>query len=293
MNDSRFTTVSLAESDHYYKYWDVTPQRSIDYTLANLWGWQEFYRLEWQFDADLCWIRQNDSKPVFWAPIGDWNKVDWLAIINALSGSTFIRVPEELLKIWRKVAEDRMSFEDSRGQWEYLYLQRELAELPGNRFHKKKNHLNSFIKTYGPPDYRIVEPDMIDAVLAVQDDWCQWHECDESASLQAENDAIKRVLTHWKTFRDLVAGSLYVDGKMIAFSVGEKLDERNLGVQYEKGLNGYKGVYQAMNTEFAKNAGKGYEWLNRAQDLDEEGLRQAKTSYMPAGYLRKYKVCFK
>ena len=80
---------------------------------------------------------------------------------------------------------------------------------------------------------------------------------------------------------------------MVAFAVGERLDDKNLGVQYEKGLNGYKGIYQAMNCEFARHAGQGYEWINRAQDLDEEGLRQAKMTYLPASYLRKYKVVFK
>ena len=33
--------------------------------------------------------------------------------------------------------------------------------------------------------------------------------------------------------------------------------------------------------------------LNRAQDLDEEGLRQAKMTYLPTDFLRKYQVSFK
>ena len=37
----------------------------------------------------------------------------------------------------------------------------------------------------------------------------------------------------------------------------------------------------------------GLELLNRAQDLDEEGLRQAKMTYLPTDFLRKYQVSFK
>ena len=122
---------------------------------------------------------------------------------------------------------------------------------------------------------------MVEDVLAVQDDWCQWHECEDSPSLQAENDAINRVLSHWDRFSGLNGGSLYVDDRMIAFSVGEKLDELSLGVHYEKGLNGFRGVYQTINCEFARHAGAGFTYINRAQDLDEEGLRQAKMTYMP------------
>lgn len=291
--DSRFYPVTLKESDQYYQMWQVTPKHSLDYTLANLWGWQKFYGLEWQFTENLCWIRQTKPIQTWWAPLGDWQKVDWQKVFTTCAPDKpchFIRVPEELLLIWQDQITNQMEIEEERGQWEYLYLQEELANLPGNRFHKKRNHFNSYIKTYGEPNYHDISDKMVEDVLKVQDDWCQWHECDDSPSLRAENDAINHVLTHWDNFRNMVGGSLYVDGKMIAFSVGEKLDSETLGVHFEKGLNGFKGVYQAMNCEFARHAGAGLKWINRAQDLDEEGLRQAKMTYLPAGYLKKYKV---
>lgn len=50
---------------------------------------------------------------------------------------------------------------------------------------------------------------------------------------------------------------------------------------------GYRGVYQAINFCFAKYAAKNFVFINREQDADEEGLRQAKESYMPSGYLKK------
>ncbi|MDE7241354.1 phosphatidylglycerol lysyltransferase domain-containing protein [Desulfovibrio sp.] len=291
--DANFIPVSLAKADAYYALWQATPRRSLDYTLANLWGWQEYYGLEWQFAGPLCWIRQTKPAPRCWAPLGDWDAVDWAALLPAVAGTTgrdFIRVPEELMQAWQKASPQLVEAGEERGQWEYLYKQEELANLPGNRFHKKRNHYNSFVKAYGEPDYRGVTDDMVEDVLGVQDDWCQWHECEGSPSLLAENEAINRVLTHWDSFRGLTGGSLYVDGRMIAFSVGEKLDDETLGVHFEKGLNGYKGVYQVMNCEFARHAGAGLRWINRAQDLDEEGLRQAKMTYLPADFLRKYTV---
>lgn len=288
-----FIPVSLGNADAYYDLWQVTPRRSLDYTLANLWGWQEFYGLEWCFADRLCWIRQTRPEPCNWAPIGDWNAVDWTALLPVAGGAPgreFMRVPEALVHIWQKALPELVETGEERGQWEYLYRQEELATLAGNRFHKKRNHYNSFVKAYGEPDYRGVTDAMVEDVLGVQDDWCQWHECSDSPSLLAENEAINRVLTHWDAFRGLTGASLYVEGRMIAFSVGERLDDESLGVHFEKGLNGYKGVYQAMNCEFARHAGAGLRWINRAQDLDEEGLRQAKMTYLPADFLRKYKV---
>lgn len=291
--DTRFTPVSLAERDQYYKIWEATPRRSLDYTLANLWGWQDYYGLEWQFHENMCWIRQTKPQTVCWAPLGDWEHINWAKMFqNCFCGAKrqFIRVPEELAHIWQRALPDAVELQEERGQWEYLYLQSDLATLAGGKFHKKKNHYNSYVKTYGEPNYQGITDQMVEDVLSVQDDWCQWHECEDSPSLAAENEAINRVLTHWDAFRNMRGGSLYVEGKMIAFSIGEALDQETLGVHFEKGLNGYKGVYQAMNLQFATYAAAGFKWINRAQDLDEEGLRQAKMTYLPADFLRKYKV---
>ena len=289
----KFIPVSLDDSQRYYDIWQRTPQRSLDYTLANLWGWQEYYGLEWCFEDSMCWIRQTRPYEVCWTPVGDWNAVDWKSLLPCSFNETaheVVRVPEELLHVWQERLPGLVDAEEDRGQWEYLYKQEELADLPGNRFHKKRNHYNSYIKNYGEPDYHDLDDRMIEDVLAVQDDWCQWHECEDSPSLRAENEAINRVLSHWNSFRSLVGGSLYVDGKMVAFSVGENLDGTSLGVHYEKGLSGFKGVYQTINCTFARRAGTGFTYINRAQDLDEEGLRQAKMTYMPTDFLRKYKV---
>ena len=291
--DKKYTRITLDDWQLYDTLWQRTPQRSLDYTLPNLWGWQNFYGLEWCFDGTLCWIRQSQPKPAYWAPVGDWNAQDWKEIFLQMQQQetrNFIRVPEKLLHIWQQQLQGNVEANEDRGQWEYLYKQEDLANLNGNRFHKKRNHVNGYIKEYGEPDYRQLDDAMVEDVLALQDDWCQWHECQGSPSLQAENEAINRVLSHWKHFRGLTGGSLYVNGKMVAFSVGEALDTTTLGVHYEKGLNGFKGVYQAINCLFSQRQGEGFTFINRAQDLDEEGLRKAKMTYLPVDFLHKYSV---
>lgn len=291
MND--YSQVLLEDHKKYYELWQATPQRSLDYTLANVWGWQDYFSLEWRFDDGICWIRQVRPELLYWAPIGNWNTVNWRqAFANcAVDIHNFIRVPEKLLEIWEKeIPELIVLKEEDRGQFEYLYAQSDLENLPGNRFHKKKNHCKNYVKSYGEPDFRIIDEAVVEDILALQDDWCQWHECEASPSLTAENLAINRVLSHWDKFPGMYGGALYVDNKIVAFSIGEQLDPDNLGVHYEKGLNGIKGVYQMINKTFSASAGAGFTYINRAQDLNEEGLRQAKESYNPCGFLRKYKV---
>ncbi|MBR3664079.1 MAG: DUF2156 domain-containing protein [Desulfovibrio sp.] len=287
-----FTPITLSEHDRYYAFWEKTPCHSIDYTLANIWGWQHYFDLSWSANDTVCWLQQNRPKPVFWAPLGDWEQVDWEKELSKLSDSpkTFIRVPEALVTIWQAQIPNRITVHEDRGQWEYLYQQSDLANLPGKNFHKKKNHCSSYVREYGEPDYRELDDNMVEDVLGLQDEWCQWHECEDSPSLQAENNAINQVLSHWDYFKDMAGGALYIDGRIAAFSIGEKLDAQNLGVHYEKGLLGYKGIYQTINREFARHAGQSFSLINRAQDLDEEGLRMAKTSYHPVTFLKKSTV---
>ena len=52
-------------------------------------------------------------------------------------------------------------------------------------------------------------------------------------------------------------------------------------VHFEKALTRSEGIYALINREFAKNAAAGFRYINRQEDIGEEGLRKAKLSYYP------------
>ncbi len=142
-------------------------------------------------------------------------QVDWRAIFGRLcvdKQRSFIRVPEELLNVWHEgPGRQDKGAEEDRGQWEYLYICRRILQA----WQETSCTKNAIITTAamsrlltGRRDYRAIDDRMIQDVLSVQDDWCQWHECDDSSSLMAENDAVNRVLLHWNNFRNLLGGSL-------------------------------------------------------------------------------------
>ena len=63
-------------------------------------------------------------------------------------------------------------------------------------------------------------------------------------------------------------------------------------IHFEKAVLGEnsKGVYQYINQAFASILPEKYKTVNREQDLGGPGLRQAKSSYHPLDFVRKYKV---
>ena len=287
-----FSPIELGDVAAYAPYFEALPRRAADYTFTNLWGWGTHYNLDWKTAHGLCWIRQRQiggPGECLWAPVGDWNAVDWASLPELRPGTTFIRVPEPLCDLLGEQLAGRVSIEETRGQWEYLYMQDALSTLSGGKLHKKKNHVNGYMKAYGE-DYRELTGETMPEVLALQEDWCKWRECDKSPSLLAESDVVTSVLLNWDALPGLIGGALYADGQMAAFAVGEPLDERTIVVHFEKGRPEYRGVYQAINYCYAKHSARSFTVINREQDAGEEGLRQAKESYYPCGYLKKYRV---
>jgi hypothetical protein len=290
MTVTDYHPISFDDMPHYLEILSKNKTKASDYSFANLWGWAPHYGLEWRFDGKLYWIRQNHPEPCHWGPVGPWDEVtDWHGCPEMTPGATFIRVPHSLCELWSLSLEDAVSVEESRGQWDYLYLSSDLAKLSGNRFHKKKNLLKQFEKSY-EYEYRSLSENCVETVLKMQTEWCRWRDCQDSESLLAENDAVARVLTRWGQIPGLCGGIIRIDGVPVAYTVGEPLNHDTLIIHFEKAADGIKGAYQAINYLFCNDVGKNFTYINREQDLGDAGLRQAKLSYKPAGFSEKCTV---
>ncbi len=282
-----FSAITLERQEEYLALLRATPQVTSDYSFVNLWSWAEEHGLEWAWADGLVWIRQSRPALAYWAPVGPWSTIDWRMMMPRLTGAHLIRIPENLaLRMVHN--HPRARIRTMRHHWDYLYSLPELVALSGNRFHAKKNLLRQFHNTY-LWRYHPLNEELIECVLLMQDQWCAWRNCEESAELAAEDRVIAKVLKAYTALPALMGGVLLVDARVVAFTVAEPLPAASLLIHFEKGMGSYKGVYQAMNREFLA-AQQGFSLVNREQDLGDEGLRQAKLSYHPVGFLRKYEL---
>jgi hypothetical protein len=283
-----FEHICLNRQDEYKTALAACPEVTSDYSFANLYGWAEHYGLSWRFEHGLVWLRQSIAAETFWAPVGDWNAVDWRSLPCLSGPARFTRVPEALLRIWREAFGDRVCAVEARDHFDYVYSVPELVELKGNKFHKKKNLLNQFEKGY-IFEYTPMQADCVEEVLDMQAEWHGWQE-HASEALEAENQAISRVLKVFDRMRGLLGGTVRVGGKVIAYTVGECLSPDTMVIHFEKGDTRYKGVYQAINKHFLAAQEDRFTFVNREQDLGDEGLRKAKLSYNPSHFMQKYDV---
>jgi hypothetical protein len=187
-----------------------------------------------------------------------------------------IVIPErERLEKWGiEINEDRDNFD-------YLYLRSDLAELPGKKYHKKRNLVAQFLKSYTHEEKPLTQ-DLINEAMEILERWREkkGNESDYIASMEA-----------LERFGELNMSGLlfYIDGKGAGWCLGEPIARgRIFTVHFEKGLEEYKGIYQYINRAFAASLPGSFTHINREQDLGEEGLRQAKMTYRPSGFVRKY-----
>lgn len=199
-------------------------------------------------------------------------------------GHRIILVPEE----WKEILEKDFILEERRESFDYIYNSKDLGTLKGRKYTKKKNKINNFTKTYNYTYERISE-DNINEVIEFQKNWCLERECDTIPILKNENLGIMNLLNHYSKM-DYIGAMIKIENKVIAYSLGEILNDDYGVIHIEKGLNEYTGSYQLINHLFAQNEFSNCKYINREDDFGDEGLREAKESYHPAFLLKKYEI---
>ena len=173
-----------------------------------------------------------------------------------------------------KLAEDRDNFD-------YLYTRADLAELPGKRYHKKRNLVAQFRKLYAHEE-KPLSLELIPEAMTVLDKWRADKETD--GDYIACREALE--LFGQLNMKGLL---IYINGESAGWCLGEPIARgRIFTIHFEKGLESYKGIYQFINQAFAASLAENFTHINREQDLGDEGLRQAKMTYRPSGFVRKF-----
>lgn len=177
----------------------------------------------------------------------------------------------------------------SHRDWaEYIYSVSDFVELPGKRYHAKRNHIAKFLKNNVPVMSAITEND-IDDVRAFERAWLAARDFDGKAEESANKE--KSIVKCWIAAAlsgDLVCDVLRIDGKLAGIAIGEILPSGNAVEMYEKADVAYEGIYSYLAREFAARNFADCKYLNRQEDMGLEGLRKSKLSYNPEFLLDKY-----
>lgn len=175
---------------------------------------------------------------------------------------------------------------------DYIYDTEKLKTLAGRNYHKKKNHVNGFLKEYGDRyEYRKLTDENADEILTFSNEWFQSKVSeDELNRLESEEIGLKNLLDYY-SYEDIRMAGIYIDNKLEAFTAGIYNASLNMAVvHFEKANNNFRGLYPFINQQFLIHEFPDVTCVNREDDMGIPSLRKAKEAYYPIRMTKKYTI---
>ncbi len=186
---------------------------------------------------------------------------------------------------------DKFNITLERDYFDYIYNSSDLIDLAGKKYQPKRNHISFFLRNNNW-SYERITRDNIPECLAMSRDWLQKSHSEFKDDLETELMIIKRVFDNYEAL-GYVGGLLRCDGKVIAYTMGERMNGEVFCVHFEKAYADIRGAYPMINQQFVKNELSEYKYIDREDDVGSENLRKAKLSYYPALLPDKYEAVFR
>lgn len=270
---------------------------SCEITPMTLLIWKNYYHQKIAFCDDMLFVSLGKNSEIFLLPFAkDMKKA--VNILKELTKSqnrplVFLGAEGVRLDTFNSIFSEEFSQNESREDFEYLYLTEKLKNLSGKKFHSKRNHISAFSKAYNW-SYESMTTDILPEIFEMADKWTEEMKkiTDDTKSIEVENKALKEYLPFMKEL-NLRGGCIRVDGKIIAFTFGSPINNKVFDIHVEKALPEFRTAYTLINREFILNELLDFEYVNREDDMGLEGLRKAKLSYHPDILLKKYVIKYK
>lgn len=197
------------------------------------------------------------------------------------------------------VTEDVASFD-------YIYEADKLRALSGKTYHKKKNHVNGFLKAY--PDryvYKNLTHENTDDILDFSHRWMMAKISDDVYNrLESEKIGLTNVLSYIAEIaaeeasgtplpqpQDIRMAGIYIDDQLEALAIGTYDPDRQMvAIHIEKANDEFRGIYAYINQQFLIQTFPEAVYVNREDDMGIESLRRAKESYYPLKLTKKYTI---
>jgi hypothetical protein len=287
-----FAEVDLSSKSIISDFLSSHPLEASEYTFTNIFAYRKTYNFKVSLLRDNLIILKDTDPVSFFCPVGEFGSQDLLTELrhylrDSKTGPLCERVPEGFVEAYLRNEEDLL-IEEDRDNFDYVYHVRELIELRGSKFHDKKNKVNHFRNTY-EYEYITLTPDLVEECLLFEDYWCQVKECGKIPGLEKERCAILEMLNNFEAL-GAHGGVIKVWGKIAALTIGEKMLSDTFVIHVEKANPDLPGLYQVINQEFLMHEANDCRFVNREQDLGIHGLRNAKMTYNPVRFVKKYKV---
>ncbi len=261
---------------------------SCENTFVNLFVWQKAYGTKIALKNGSLFIKYNDGeRDSYRFPIGGDLEQGLKEILEHCGGYPVFWSPvSEVFSRLPKWFNEKYDIAPTRDGFDYIYLQSDLSELKGKKYHSKRNHISAFSKSHDW-HYEKITAENIEKIKDCAEEWyAQNIERLDSYALH-EKEGVFSVLDNMDRL-SVIGGAVFVGEKAVAFTLGTPINDKVFDIFAEKALPDFSESYTVINKEFAFRELGDFKYINREDDMGLEGLRRAKLSYRPAVILEKY-----
>ena len=273
----------------------MSDNASEEYSFTFMYIWRNVfgYRVARLEDFLIVKSEKTGRAPLYFFPAGKGDKAKMLEVLEddaKQSGHNLIFsvVLEKDKEYLEAEYPGKFSFRSLDDYFDYVYSAQSLITLAGKKLHSKRNHINRFKDMYPDWSYEPITAENLDEVLQMNSEWLEMNMSESSPqTLVDESKAVSAAIKDFEGLK-LSGGVIRVNGKPVAFSIGDILNSNTYLVHIEKAFGNIQGAYTMINKEFSGHNCQDFEYINREDDSGDEGLRKAKKSYYPAFMVKKY-----
>ena len=257
-------------------------RRNCNYTFANLVGWK------FLFGTEVCVLEKAvvlrytfDGRRAYMVCTSEALSLELIeALFDDSNGDLTLIGLEDSQVAQLSTLNSKLStnVESVRNQYDYIYRRTDLATLHGRHLDAKRNHIHRFRAEHPDFEYRPLTPEYFDECRRLTEIWQE--EKAASDTINAEHRVMETIFSNWDAL-GMIGGSIFVDGRMVAFTYGSAVTTDTFDICVEKADRHVEGAFAIINQQFAKHLPEQYVYLNREEDMGIPGLRQAKLSYHP------------
>lgn len=233
----------------------------------------------------MPYCRQEDIETSFWQMKDYFNNALGIPMTMYLADANFLETMKQSERFLNE-----FTIEEDRNSFDYVYEADKLKALTGKEYSKKRNHLNAFLKEYeGRFEYRSLSCANTDEISEFHMRWLDDRNIsDQSDFITSEEKGVFRIFENCFLL-DCKIGGVYVDDKLEAYSIGcYNPATKYAYIHIEKANPEIRGLYNYINQQFLTHEFPDAEFVNREDDLGQEGLRKAKMTYRPVYLAEKY-----
>lgn len=288
-----FRPVILEDKNWINQYLKEAGYRGCEFSFSTIMMWKDTYHTEVaDYKGTFCYRCQTGRNQFVYAfPAGNGDKkaaIEALMELAKKEGHKFIlRGFEEHWVAWMEEQFPNVfQYHTSQAEWDYVYSVESLGSLAGSKYHAKRNHIARFKDNEGWR-YEPLSKENVIACKHMSDDWYHAQLNLGNVTVYKEKPGLNYMLDHFEEL-DLKGGVLYIGEQVVAFTIGEAMNDDTFHVHIEKALSDVQGAYPMINQQFVLHEMQGFTYINREEDDGVEGLRKAKESYRPVEMIKKY-----